>query len=199
MEDKVAYDTSILGWMSEYDLIAIEQLSSMVPADGIIVEVGSLCGKSAIAMAMTNSTAKIYCIDVFPGQTRLNRLGTNYLGVGYPEPQSYHNINEIFDQNVKKFSNIVKIKGHSPRDIMNIDFGQIDMFFLDADHTNPNDWENIEHFLPMIKKGGIISGHDYLPDQFPDVVENVKRLEEILETKATFYKRSSMWSIIIGK
>jgi predicted O-methyltransferase YrrM len=170
----------------------------MVPENGTIVEIGSLFGKSSTAMAMTNRTAKIYCVDLFPENLTPNHGEFNY-GVGYPEPKKVYDVDKIFDENVKKFNNIIKIKGMSPGDILDIDFGQIDLFFLDASHTNPNDWDNIEYFLPKIKKGGIISGHDYIPTQFPDVIENVKRLEKLLGTTATLYEGSSVWSMIVSE
>lgn len=190
----MAYDINVLGWMGEGDLQAIESLCSMVPENGTIVEIGSLFGKSAVTMAMTNSTAKIYCVDLFPENLMPNLSERNY-GPGYPESKAVYNVDKVFDDNVKNFKNIIKVKGMSPGNIQDVDFGQIDLFFLDASHTNPNDWDNIEYFLPKIKKGGIISGHDYIPTQFPDVVKNVKRLEELLDRTVTLYQNSSVWSM----
>ena len=71
----------------------------------------------------------------------------------------------------------------------------IDLFFLDASHTNPSDWEILEYFIPFIKTNGIICGHDYDENQFPDVVENLKKLELLFNTKVVLFKNSSIWMI----
>ena len=43
----------------------------------------------------------------------------------------------------------------------------------------------------------MICGHDYY-HPFPDVIENVKRLEDLYSTKATIYNNGgSLWSINI--
>jgi hypothetical protein len=55
----------------------------------------------------------------------------------------------------------------------------VDLMFLDAEHRNPSDWEYIEYWLPFIKSGGYLAGHDYI-DKWPDVMENVHRLQTML-------------------
>ena len=43
----------------------------------------------------------------------------------------------------------------------NLRFRSIDMVFIDADHSYEAAKQDIEAWYPLIKKGGIISGHDY--------------------------------------
>ena len=40
-------------------------------------------------------------------------------------------------------------------------FRPLDMVFIDADHSYEHVKQDIEAWYPLIKKGGIISGHDY--------------------------------------
>jgi hypothetical protein len=71
-----------------------------------------------------------------------------------------------------------------------------DIFFIDAAHKNPNDWEIIQFALKNLKSGGLLCGHDYI-SMFPDVKLNVNRLEEMLGKPATFYSGTSLWSFVV--
>jgi predicted O-methyltransferase YrrM len=189
---------NIMGWMSKSDMDALETLAKLVPDNGVIVEVGSMFGKSACAWATHGAASRIYCIDTFIENYNVqhNISNAQCLRSKFPLSNVQYNILEIFTDNTEKFKNIIPIRGYSPHNIK-FEETEIDLFFLDASHTNPNDWENIEYFLPKIKKGGIISGHDYDPGEFPDVVDNVKRLESILGSTAIIYKNSSVWSMVV--
>jgi hypothetical protein len=50
-----------------------------------------------------------------------------------------------------------------------------------------------------MKLNGIIAGHDHIKTEFPDVCENVKRLEQLFDTKAKFYPASSIWTVKVTK
>jgi len=74
------------------------------------------------------------------------------------------------------------------------------MIFIDTLHKNPSDWDTIEYWMIRLKQGGILCGHDYYTIErdgfvsFPDVNENVSRLEKLLEQPVTLYQWSSIWS-----
>lgn len=191
-------ENEIMGWMTPGDLKAVTHLAGLVPANGIIVEVGSMFGKSAITWAKYSNARKIYCVDTFLEQYNVFHEISDEIckEMKYPLSGVTYNILDIFTENTKDFGNILPIRGFSPGDIK-LPEDKIDLFFLDVGHKNPNDWDNIEYFLPMIKVGGIISGHDYDAIRFPDVVENVARLSEIMKSNVTLYKESTVWSMVV--
>jgi predicted O-methyltransferase YrrM len=39
--------------------------------------------------------------------------------------------------------------------------GQVDLVFIDGDHSGPAVARDIKNYLPLVRPGGIISGHDY--------------------------------------
>ncbi len=164
-------DLSIEGFMGERDLLQIEEWAKQVPENGVIVEVGSYKGRSASAWAEAHPSVKIYCIDYF-----------------------YH-LDE-FKQNTQQWKNIIPIRGQSPNAIR-YPGDMIDVFFLDAEHCNPTDWMNIEYFLPLIKKGGLLCGHDYPDPRFPDIVDNIKLLEKKLNQTVTHHPGTQMYSFRI--
>ena len=48
-----------------------------------------------------------------------------------------------------------------------------DFIYIDADHKYESVIKDVELYLPKLKKGGIIGGHDYCPYIWPDVVRAV--------------------------
>ncbi len=49
----------------------------------------------------------------------------------------------------------------------------LDFIFIDAEHTKKAVIEDIMTWWPLIKRGGIISGHDYCPNRWPEIKEAI--------------------------
>ena len=174
------YDMTIDGHMNESELRCIERWASEVPANGVIVEVGSLFGRSAVAWAKScDPSVKVYCVDTFY------------------DVNTDMDFYEQFQANTKDIPNITPIPNLCPYFPYSryIDRAA-DIFFVDAAHSNPNDWDIIVFGLKNLKSGGLLCGHDYL-SVFPDVKENVSRLEEQLGKPATFHSGTSLWSFVV--
>jgi predicted O-methyltransferase YrrM len=187
---------NVLGWMTDKEIKILEELAELTPQQGTIVEVGSFFGRSACAWATVRPQSKIICIDIFfEKYIQRHKIADDICKIhNFPLSGKKYNVYEEFLKNTKDYSNITHIRGTSPQGIVYTN-EEIDLFFLDAAHRNPSDWENIEFFLPFVKPGGIICGHDYNKENFPDVVENVHKLENILGNKARIIEDSSIWMI----
>lgn len=198
------YDNSVIGWMTPSDLKVLEELALQVPKNGIIVEVGSLYGRSAVCFAMTaNPSVQIHCIDIFhdfDGTNTHEHSAEHAKEMGYPQHKSVFNSFKEFRNNTSKYSNIRMIRGESPHRFQEdyIPPVDIDLFFLDAEHKNPSDWNNLCYWAPRIKAGGILAGHDY-GKHAPAIVENCAKLESILNTKVILTSGSSMWYVKLEK
>jgi hypothetical protein len=186
------YDLSIIGHMVEQELKIIESWASNVPKNGVVVEIGSFFGRSAVCWGLTaDPSVRIYCGDMFLDTFTTGRDRLTYPGA--PAPATSYSQWEIFKENIKPFKNIFPMRGWCPHDIT-YSGDLIDVFFLDAAHTNPSDWENITYFSQFLKPNSMICGHDYIP-AFPDVIKNVNLLEKQYNTKVTTYENGSLWSI----
>lgn len=180
------YNLNIDGWMDETELQQIEKITKMVPKNGVIVEVGSFCGRSSVCIGMTaDPSITIYCYDYF------NNL-ENSEGIVVDTW-------DLFKKNTKDFTNIIPVRGECPTEAFYTDTREIDFFFLDALHKNPSDWDIISYFLPFIKKGGIIAGHDFHSTQeieppFPDVNCNVDRLHKMFSSEIIVHDR--VWYLL---
>ena len=65
----------------------------------------------------------------------------------------------------------------------------IDLCFIDADHSYEACRQDIKHWTPLMRPGGLLIGHDYAPD-FPGVVQAVNETGPFREAgNAIWYRR----------
>ena len=153
-------------WFNYQDLYSF--FVSKVPSGGTIVEVGSWKGMSAayLAVEIINSGKQIslFCVDTWEGsgehQEDLHvKNGTLF---------------DLFARNIESVSHVV-----SPMRMDSITASKhfadksIDVVFMDADHSFESVSKDIASWLPKVKDGGYIGGHDYHAD-WPGVIQAVK-------------------------
>lgn len=189
-------NNNILGFMSTLELQTLEELfSSYNHKDCIGVEIGSLHGRSSYQIAKTISEGTLYCIDNWSNWKLKSKFTEEQNKKHNFPPEGSLCSLDTFKHNVSECKNIIPIQGNSPNVVKNWE-QPIDFLFLDSSHYNPNDWDNIEFWLPKIKSGGIISGHDYRPKidtVYPDIITNVLRLEKILNQNVHNPSDTSIW------
>jgi len=118
------------------------------------VEVGSWKGRSAIFMAVEiiNSGKKIKfdCVDT-------------WAQVGKDLPAyMYKDLYKTFLKNIKPVANIIKpVKMLSVNAAKLYEDQSLDFIFIDASHDYNSVCQDIRAWLPKLKKGGVIAGHDY--------------------------------------
>lgn len=49
----------------------------------------------------------------------------------------------------------------------------LDLVMIDGDHTYEGCYADIDAYLPLVRPGGVLAGHDYHPVHFPGVVQAV--------------------------
>lgn len=119
--------------------------------DLIGIEIGSFAGQSTDIFIKTNSFKTLYCIDCW-----IN-------GYDNADQSSKENqqAQKNFDQLFKNESRIVKIKDYSNNVVNKFLDESIDFIYIDGNHQYEFVKQDLENYFPKIKKGGIISGHDY--------------------------------------
>jgi predicted O-methyltransferase YrrM len=66
----------------------------------------------------------------------------------------------------------------------------LDFVFIDALHTYEDTLSLLRAYLPRIRPGGVLAGHDYLADQYPGVVRAVKEtLGDVPSRRCSFIWR----------
>ena len=145
-----------------------------LPNNAHIVEVGVWKGCSAAYLAVeainSNKNIKIDLID-------------QWIKIGSVEDYS---IEEVA-QNLNPVINYVTlIKSNSIAATSLYEDHSLDFAFIDADHTYESVKKDIMAWLPKIKIGGVIAGHDYC-HSVPGVI---KAVNEIFSDKVNYLGRS---------
>jgi len=128
----------------------------MSPNEGHFVEVGVWKGKSAAYMGVeiinSNKNIRFDCIDPF-------------IPVGDEMPEfkiTHEELKNTFINNMKPLEGHYNlITTESPRCAEMYKDKSIDFVFIDGDHSYDAVIKDIKAWLPKIKTGGILSGHDY--------------------------------------
>lgn len=129
-----------------------------------VAEIGCFIGETTVnyAPVIKENEGTIMIVEWFRGSQ-----SDTYEDVPYPMyPHSYRP--ELEDDRYNDFLGIMKdyldickiYKGDSHSMASHIEDGSLDICFIDADHRYANVKKDIELYLPKVKKGGILCGHD---------------------------------------
>lgn len=141
----------IQGWFTHtrtYDFLV-----NTIPDGGTFVECGAWLGKSsAYLCSIANDRINVFIVDSWKGSkdeiTHAHKLATET------------DIHEIFTKNLEGYKYIpLKLFSHQAVELFQDN--SCDVVFIDMGHTYEEVKNDIEIWLPKIKNGGYISGHDY--------------------------------------
>jgi predicted O-methyltransferase YrrM len=183
----------IPGYMTEGECAFLRVLFARHNQPGAVgFEIGSLVGRSAYEISQTIPLGTLVCVDSWSNWSNTDPDD--------PDPDRYYipkhgmiSSLEAFRNNTKDCKNILTVRGYSPQCISKWK-APVDFVFLDAGHWNPNDRQNLRFFLPLLKRGATLAGHDFRdhPEtKWPDVVENVRWLERIFRKDVQSHE--SIW------
>jgi predicted O-methyltransferase YrrM len=152
--DCLAKALVIDGWMAPDELSWLAANA----ADKVVLELGSFKGRSATAMAGT--AIKVYCVDDFQGSPEHAHWFKNL----HPRKCFMKNMAELMeDDKVQLF------EGRFADVVRGFPFSLVDMVFIDGDHKEASVREDIALALPLLRKGGLLCGHDYGEPNHPGV------------------------------
>lgn len=142
------------GWFTYPELY--REFVQKLPNDSVFVEVGSWKGKSmaflGVEVINSGKSVRCYAVDTWEGSSEHTEdpwIKSNKL---------FH----LFVSNTNKVSSVViPIRLPSMEASKKFDSNSIDVVFIDACHDYGCVKEDIRAWLPKVKTGGIISGHDY--------------------------------------
>lgn len=164
-------------WFSYPDLY--KSMVEKFPSGSKFVEIGSWKGKSSAYMAVeiinSNKDIEFYCVDTWEGSVKhegmkeLPKLYDIFLNNMKPVEEYY------FPLKISSLDACKKFKDNS-----------LDFVFIDASHEYEDVKADIIAWLPKIKPGGILAGHDYYIgdfDYYPGVKQAVNEEFSEFETK----------------
>jgi predicted O-methyltransferase YrrM len=116
-----------------------------------MIEIGSFIGESTIIFA--EYFKEVIAIDPFQPDYHKE------------DPTSKFNFDEVFEEYVRRIeSEKEKVTTYklTSNDALSLLQGEkFDFIYIDGIHQYENVYEDIMNYLPLVKEGGIIGGHDY--------------------------------------
>lgn len=179
---------NIEGWLTDREAYGLYSISRKVKKNGVIVEIGSWKGKSTFCLAKGLKNGKVFAIDPF------NAEGESGSKEKYEETKGTIPLFEQFSKAMMKYgvwTKIEPLQGYSSQ--FKDKFKQIDLLFIDGDHSIEGCDYDFVNFSTFVKPGGFIAFHDYDPDRTelgPTWVIN----NRLSDKRFMFYKRyDSLW------
>jgi predicted O-methyltransferase YrrM len=143
--------------MTPLERLLLYRLGLQQPAGAVLLEVGSYLGASAcfLVAAAEEIGGQVHCVDTWRNE-------------GMSE--GFRDTWQEFRTNTERYASlIIPHRGHSV-DVAGAFDGQLDLLFIDGDHSYEGCRSDALAWLPHLKPGGIIVMHDY------DWAEGVQRV-----------------------
>ena len=128
----------------------LQDLINNIPNKGTMIEIGTFTGESTVIFG--DHFKKVIGIDPM-----LNDYDPK-------DPTSNFNFNEVLDMFIdrtKGYDNIQLITKTSDDAVLDFNDEVFDFIYIDGIHQYENVKQDIINYLPKVKKGGVIGGHDY--------------------------------------
>jgi predicted O-methyltransferase YrrM len=172
---------AVRGWMNNHEL---EWLATVSKRATVIIEVGCAYGRTTRAIVDNSYCSTLYAVDTWRGS-----------------PSELTNNHEDFKNDKGDFaflefckemfysirtSKVVPLRMDSANaaqllSSMNV---KADLIFIDADHSYESVKEDIQNYSPLVAMGGILAGHDFQTNPWPDVTKAVLEIFPDVENPA---------------
>jgi predicted O-methyltransferase YrrM len=129
-----------------------------------IVEIGTFEGASSELFALTcKSVITIDPYDIQPDREAKYKQESK---------DDLINAESTAKKRLKKYKNITMVKKMSLDALNDFEDESLDAVYVDGDHARDAVKEDIEAWLPKVKKGGYICGHDYTDKIVGEVIND---------------------------
>lgn len=116
-----------------------------------MIEIGAYMGESTFLFGCSGIFKEINTIEPHKGKEEFNDMFE----------YTWDDVKLEFEKNTRHFNNIIHHKDFSYNISNQFQDNQYDFVYIDADHTYESVKKDLELYLPKVKNGGIIGGHDY--------------------------------------
>tara|TARA_Y100001963_G_C6717492_1_gene417415 strand:- start:357 stop:917 length:561 start_codon:yes stop_codon:yes gene_type:complete len=131
-----------------------------------MIEIGSYMGESTMLFASSQIFKEVHTIEPFAGREEFNDE-YNY---------SWYKVRREFEKNTRFFDNITHHDAYSYDVVDEFRDDDYDFIYIDGNHSYEDTKRDLELYLPKLKKGGIIGGHDYHEWEWPGVFRAVNEV-----------------------
>jgi glycosyltransferase involved in cell wall biosynthesis len=139
------------GWFYGGDIAEYRRLVEDLPVGSTMCELGCYKGRSLCSVAdiIKRKKLKVFVVDIFTGTD--NEVKED-------------NYRHIFEGNIERFrisDQVTVYEGSTDHTHILFPDTYFDLLFIDADHSEQAVRKDLKNWLPKMKPGSTISGHDY--------------------------------------
>ncbi len=151
---------SIDGWMRPVELKLLFEAAAELPEGARVVELGCWKGRSTLAIGgglIRTPGVQLFCVDHFTGAPN------QQAGASPTTPiENGEAIYQEFLRNTEPIELIrVVLRMTSQNAAAKFENESLDWVFIDASHDYHSVLTDLQTWLPRLRPGGLISGHDY--------------------------------------
>ena len=142
----------------------INNISENMYVGSRMLEIGSYMGESTAMFAASGMFDEVHVLDPHEGYEEFNEL------FGW----TWEDVKREWKLNTRHNHEIIHLRNEYSYNV-HADFpdGYFDFIYIDGDHSYEGVRQDIELYLPKLRKGGIIGGHDYSANEWPGVVKAI--------------------------
>jgi cephalosporin hydroxylase len=177
------------GWFSPEDIAAYAGLYEQVPPGSSVAELGVWQGRSlcSVAEAIRRKNLRVHAVDTFLGTPQERDIVHDCEG----------KLRQRFEANLARFGifdHVVIHAGSTDMVAREMGAASLNLVFIDSDHSYERVCADIRAWLPKVKVGGVLCGHDYnRPGHSHDGVRQAVN-ELIGSDKVVLFSGSLVWS-----
>ena len=125
--------------------------------DLVGVEIGVAGGEHSLSLLETLQIKKLYCIDPYNIYEDY-REGKSHYGVDQaPIEETEIHAHKLLSNYKDNIIWLKKLSNDAFRDIKE----ELDFVYIDGNHAENYVADDIQNYFPLLKKGGVIGGHDF--------------------------------------
>ena len=154
----------------------LKDLINEIPNKGTMIEIGTFTGESTVIFG--DHFAKVIGIDPMLPNYDPNDIASSF---------DFNEVLDMFNDRTKDYKNISLVQKTSDDAVNDFKDESFDFIYIDGIHKYENVKQDIINYLPKVKKGGVIGGHDYVSG-WSGVI---KAVDEILGKPDKTFKEGS--------
>lgn len=159
-----------------------DSLLDLFPDEVVGVEVGVHLATHSCRMLENHPKLLLTCVDMWDLHAKQKSQYLNTRDID-KTAEAMCDIRKAKDKYLRALENLSPfhdrvnvIKDSSANASEGFDNGSLDFVYLDGDHSYEGCKSDIDSWLPKIKSGGILAGHDYFQTNWDGVVQAVDEL-----------------------